>query len=196
MKNFGTLFRYEMKKIWKQPLLWVVILLTAVFLSCIIGQGFLPSSYGSTYTATNADGAEISRFLSSDEAFRIKLEGGKRLAGQVMDETFFRKARETIPLEKDRDTLEGWFLLVDPSYYQFWYYNTMEIGGTAEEYYANRQKSVDLEMQRLSERERAYWVAMEEQVEKPFRYQPENGMRNCVLHPSPGRRVPLRALFW
>lgn len=177
MKNFGTLFRYEMKKIWKQPLLWVVILLTAVFLSCIIGQGFLPSSYGSTYTATNADGAEISRFLSSDEAFRIKLEGGKRLAGQVMDEAFFRKARETIPLEKDRDTLEGWFLLVDPSYYQFWYYNTMEIGGTAEEYYANRQKSVDLEMQRLSERERAYWVAMEEQVEKPFRYQPENGMQ-------------------
>lgn len=177
MKYFGTLFRYEMKKIWKQPLLWVVILLTAVFLSCIIGRDFLPSSHGTTYTATDADGKEISRSPSSDEAFRIKLEGGKRLAGQVMDEEFFRKARETIPLERDREALEAWFLLADPSYYQFWYYNTLEIGGTAEKYYANRQMAVDLELQQLSERERAYWEAMEEQVEKPFTYQPENGMQ-------------------
>lgn len=177
MKNFGTLFRYEMKKIWKQPLLWVVILLTAVFLSCIIGRDFLPSSHGTTYTATDADGKEIGRFLSSDEAFRIKLEGGKRLAGQVMDEAFFRKARETVLLGTDRYETEAWFLLVDPSYYQFWYYGSEELGDTAEKYYANRQKSVDAELQLLSEKERGYWEAMEAQVEKPFTYQPENGMQ-------------------
>ncbi len=177
MKNFGTLFRYELKKIWKQPLLWVVVFLTAAFLSCIMGLDFLPTKHGNTFTTTDAEGKEISRFLTADEQFRIKLEGGKDLAGQVMDEEFFRKAREAIPAEEDRYEAEAWFLLVDPSYYQFWYYNSIELGGTAEEYYANRQSYVNLEMQHLRETERAYWETMEEHVEKPFRYHPENGMQ-------------------
>ena len=97
MKNLGTLFRYEMKKIWKQPLLWVAILLTAALFVYGIGNDFLPTKDGMTYTAVDGQGREISRFITRDEQHRIKLKGARRLAGLVMDEAFFRAARETIP---------------------------------------------------------------------------------------------------
>lgn len=102
MKNLGTLFRYEMKKIWKRPLLWVVILLTAAVFAYSLVRVFLPTKGGAALTAVDAEGREISRFITADEQQRIELEGGRRLAGQVMDETFFRNARETIPTGMER----------------------------------------------------------------------------------------------
>lgn len=180
MKNFWTLFCYEMKKIWKRPLLWVVILLIVALFAYSLVQVFLPKKEGAVFTTVDAEGREISRFITADEQQRIELEGGRRLAGQVMDETFFRKARETIPTGMERFETASWFLLVDPSYYQFWYYDSEGLAGTAEDYYAARQEAVELGLQDLdlSESDRAYWQAMEARVAKPFVYQPENGMQS------------------
>ena len=196
MKNLGTLFRYEMKKIWKQPLLWVAILLTAALFVYGIGNDFLPTKDGMTYTAVDGQGREISRFITRDEQNRIKLKGARRLAGLVMDEAFFRAARETIPAGADWYEAEGWFMLVDPSYYQFWYYNNEALTGTAEDYYAARRKAIDLALRDLSDSDRAYWEAMEARVEKPFVYQPEYGTQSlCYLLSAGGivSFVPLLA---
>ncbi len=187
MRSFWTLFRYEMKKIWKRPLLWVTILLMAALFAYNLVWVFLPTKGGATFTAVDAEGREISRFITGDEQQRIELEGGRRLAGQVMDETFFRKAKETIPTGMDWYETVGWFMLVDPSFYQFWFYNSEALTGTAEDYYAARREAIDLELRDLSDSDRAYWEAMEARVEKPFVYQPEYGMKSlCYLLSSGG----------
>lgn len=101
------------------------------------------------------------------------MKGSQRLNGQVVDESFFQTAHETIPLHGERQELESYFLLFDPSYYDFYYYFGDYLSGTANEYYAARQEGIDRNLQRagLSDEEMAYWEDMAEQVETPFIYQ-------------------------
>ena len=92
MKNFGTLLGYEMKKIWKRPLVWVAVVLCGAVFVCITP---IPSHYSDqTFTAVDAEGEEICRLVTAEEQFRAEMEGSRVLSGRPMDETFFRKARE------------------------------------------------------------------------------------------------------
>ncbi len=63
MKTFWTLFRYEMKKVWKRPLLWIVLTLCVGFLASET-RPHLYDDRGITYTAVGKDGSEISQFLT------------------------------------------------------------------------------------------------------------------------------------
>lgn len=48
MKNLGTLFGYEMKKIWKRPMTWIAVL---VFSAGFVWYAPIPFyNYGRTYT--------------------------------------------------------------------------------------------------------------------------------------------------
>ena len=176
MKSLGTLFKYEMKKLWRRKLTWVVIILLAgVFVYSTINSQ--RSGVSGTFTAINENGEEISRYLSVNEQFKIRIEGSQRLSGQVMDEAFFRTAQETIPLHSECQEREGYFLLIDPSYYDFYYYSGDYLSGTAEDFYAQRQSGIESNLQRagLSNEEMAYWESVAEQVETPFVYQPVTG---------------------
>jgi len=104
-----------------------------------------------------------------------------------MDEEFFAKAEEHIParvenvdpttpeelsqLEENRESRDGYFRLVDPTYYgayqlltiQDWYLHRME---RVTEYAESHWKTY------MTDEEIAYWLDREAQVEQPFIYEP------------------------
>ena len=176
MKNFGTLFGYELKKIWMRPMTWAAVLVFCAAFVAITVQPFFRSG-GATFTATDADGSEIRQFLTAGEQYRRRVEGARLLSGQPMDEAFFRTARETIPLDGEYFEKEGYFLLIDPSYRDFYAEFGEWLNGTAEHYYTVRQNGREQSWQRLTEEDAAYWRKLEAQVEKPFVYQPVLGPR-------------------
>ena len=51
MKNFGTLFGYELKKIWKRPLLWAAVLVFCGAFVWITAQPFFRSGGASGWAA-------------------------------------------------------------------------------------------------------------------------------------------------
>ena len=172
MKNFGTLFGYEIKKIWMRPMTWAAVLVFCAAFVWITVQPFFRSG-GATFTATDAGGSEISRFLTAGEQYRLRVEGARKLSGQPMDEAFFRMARETIPLDGERFDRESYFYLIDPSYRDFYIEFSEWLDNTAEYYYTSRRNGMELAWQRLSGEDAAYWRAMEARVEKPYVYQPD-----------------------
>lgn len=176
MKNFGTLFGYELKKIWTRPMTWAAVLVFCGAFVWITVQPFFRSG-GATFTATDADGKEITQFLTAGEQYRLRVEGARKLSGQPVDEAFFRTAQETIPLDGERFDKEGYFYLIDPSYRDFYTEFSEWLDGTAERFYASHQNARELAWGRLSEKDAAYWRAMEERVEKPYIYQPVLGPR-------------------
>lgn len=176
MKNFGTLFGYELKKIWKRPLLWAAVLVFCGAFVWITAQPFFRSG-GATFTATDPDGQEITQFLTAGEQYRLRVEGARALGGRPMDETFFRTAQETIPLGEERFDKESYFYLIDPSYCDFYNGFSEWLDGTAEHFYTAHQNGRELAWGRLSEEDAAYWRAMEARVEKPYIYQPVLGPR-------------------
>lgn len=176
MKNFGTLFGFEMKKIWMRPMTWAAVLVFCAAFITITVQPFFRSG-GAAFTATDADGKEITQFLTAGEQYRLRVEGARTLSGQPMDEAFFQTAQETIPLDKDYFDKESYFFLIDPSYRDFYTEFGEWLNGTAEHYYTARQNSRELSWQRLTEEDAAYWRELEARVEKPFVYQPVLGPR-------------------
>jgi len=73
MKNFGTLFGFELKKIWKRPLtLAVVLLMTA--LSVYVAAGGLAPYWGHTLSTEDGSGVE---FIPGDEWSARMEEGGR-----------------------------------------------------------------------------------------------------------------------
>lgn len=176
MKNFGTLFGFEMEKIWMRPMAWTAVLVFCGAFVWITAQPFFRSG-GATFTATDSDGREITRFLTAGEQYRLRVEGARALSGQPMDETFFRTAQETIPLDEERFDKESYFYLIDPSYRDFYTEYSEWLDGTAEHFYTSHQNGRELAWGRLSGEDAAYWRAMEARVEKPYIYQPVLGPR-------------------
>ena len=59
MKNLGTLFGYEMKKLWKRPMTWAAVL---IFSAGMVYYAPIPVyHYDNTFTVVLADGQTISR---------------------------------------------------------------------------------------------------------------------------------------
>lgn len=185
MKNLGTLFGYEMKKLWKRPMTWIAVL---VFSAGFVYYAPIPFyNYGHTYTFTLPDGTTLSREFTPEEQDRFELEAPRLLSGQVMDEVFFTKAEEHIPalpedvdpmtpeevqkLTDNQEAREGYFHLVDPTYYgayqlltiKDWYLHRMD---KVTEYAESNWKTY------MTDREIAYWLDWEGQIEQPFIYEP------------------------
>lgn len=176
MSNLWTLFGYEMKKIWTRKLNWIALVLFSILFVLIQVTSFLTDNNGATFTTVDGSGQQISAFISGNGQYRIRVRGSRNLAGQVMDEAFFRTARETIPLDAEWFEQESYFLLIDPSYFDFYSTTSEYLEGTAEEFYADRQAGIAHRWEKyLTKEDAAYWATMEAQVEKPFIYQPRLG---------------------
>lgn len=168
MKNLGTLYRYELKKIWKRKLTWVIPLALAALM---------------VYEA-------IASF-SSDVKDRQQLlrDGALRIDGQVMDETFFSAMRKTLSeaggIGDHRDDL--YFYAVNPDYY-YPYYMAIALdldpkAATAEDFYNTRRALVESvwAAQELTGEEIAYWSAQETQVQQPFTFRStQDGLNACL----------------
>ena len=188
MKNLGTLFGYEMKKLWRRPMAWIALILFSggfVYYSAIPFYNY----YGHTYTYTMPNGEVLSRAYTQEEQARFMLEAPRLLSGQPMDEEFFAKAEEHIPARlEDSDTTDreelrrfvenqeqrdGYFFLVDPTWYGA--YKTLVF----KDWYLHRQDRIKWEFEQewnhFTQEETAYWMQLEEQIQQPFIYEPTDG---------------------
>ena len=95
MKNFGTLFGYELKKLLKRKLNWVVVLLiTGV---CIVGVVQAGNSGGFRIEDTDEQGNPVTSIISGQEIRTAKLNAMGTLNDQVMDDAFFQQMMEQVP---------------------------------------------------------------------------------------------------
>lgn len=184
MTNLGILFRYEMKKLWKRPMAWIAVL---VFSAGFVWYSPIPFySYGHTYTFTLPDGTTLSREFTPEEQDRFELEAPRLLSGRVMDEAFFAKAEEHIParvenvdigkaedldrISENDEAREGYFHLVDPTYYGAYQLLTIK-----DDYLHRMDKVMEYAenyWNYMTDREIAYWLDWETQIEQPFIYEP------------------------
>lgn len=191
MKNLGTLYCYELRKLLTKRMAWVTTFLLAALM---IYTACPPSSagIGATFTLTDREGHTTSQYLSMAEQGKINREGDLPIRGLPMDEEFFRQVRE-LPLFSgeyllpDRSTAHSYFMAVDPRF--SWASSMIEdipdldaATVTAERFYAGRQQLLERvwQMEGLSEQDTAYWQAMEAKVPKPFVYQNIWGSRDML----------------
>lgn len=176
MKNLGTLYGYEVKKLLKRPLTWIVaLLMMAVAVYAALG---LRTQIGyRLYSGPDGDAME---FISED-AWNVRmLEGARALNGQRMDEAFFQAMRENVP-DLSGDELQLWFYHEDPTYSHAYHMVTgmgEDLGITAAQFYEARWELMETRWENygLSEEEKDYWRAMEAQIEEPYIYEyPWNG---------------------
>ena len=168
MKNLGTLYRYELKNIWKRKLTWVVPLALAALM---------------VYVAIGSASPDVKKRQ------QILRDGSLRMDGQVMDETFFSAMRKTLSEAGEiGDHLDdSYFYTVNPDYY-YPYYMAIELGldpktATAEDFYNARRALVEgsWAAQELTEEEIAWWSAREMQVRQPFTFRSlQDGLNACL----------------
>lgn len=104
-----------------------------------------------------------------------------------MDERFFQNVREVsngngLYIIKEHLEQESYFCLVDSNYYDPYgmiaYQAELDPAETsAEDFYRNRQETIERQYGGRTDREIAYWQNMEAQVEKPFVYRYTSGIR-------------------
>lgn len=168
MKNLGTLYRYELKKIWKRKLTWVVPLALAALM---------------VYVAIGTASPDVKKRQ------QILRDGAQRMDGQVMDETFFSAMRKTLSQagEIGDHYNDLYFYAVNADYY-YPYYMALELDldpktATAEDFYNARRALVERmwAAQELTGEEIAYWSAQEMQVQQPFTFRStRDGLNACL----------------
>lgn len=207
MKNLGTLFGYELKKLLRSPLTWTVMALMTA-LSVFAGLGRLHGDAGQRFYNYEGDDPmewKLVEFIPEDDWNKRMQEGAQALNGQVMDDAFFRAMVKNVPeltteSRQDYQTLYRWFYYEDPTYYHV-YHLVMSAawasagGIAAESFYAGRQAILEQRWENygLSEAEKDYWREMEGQLQRPFVYEyPWNGAGlNCLFTTLYTMIVPL-----
>ena len=180
MKNLGTLFGYELKKLLRRKLnCMVVLLLTGI---CIVGVVRAGNSGGFSMKDTDEQGNPVTSVISGQEIRTAKLNAMGTLNGQVMDDAFFQQMMEQVPEFEDAYELLNYFYRVDSTYLNA---HTMVEGlmtdretFTAEKFYATQREQAQTywENSGLSQAEKDYWTGQMEQIETPYVYR----------HPWPG----------
>lgn len=175
MKNLGTLFGYEMKKLWKRPMTWVAVL---IFSAGMVYYAPIPFyHYDNTFTVVMADGQTISRQVTVEEQDRVSIEAPRLLSGQVIDEEFFQRAQDirsklaSTELDTNLTGAYAYFQLVDPTYL-----GAYQLLGFKDDYLHRldrfRENIEHPWGNHLTEEEICYWERLEEQIQQPFIYEP------------------------
>ena len=185
MKNFGTLFYYELKKIWMRPLLWAALLGTMAASAFGVLPSALWSGAGGNLYVEYKDGRVVGGYVTEKEKLRIELEWAPKLNGTLLDEAFFRDLRNSLrelnlneTTATVRSDLEAYFLLVDPTYYGCYRYGSLngDFQHITEQSYYDRSRALrQTEMAsswygKLTEEEMDYWTRLGDQVQTPYAY--------------------------
>ena len=178
MKNLGTLYKYELKKLLRRPLSWALVLVMAVFCAYSIFRFGVSSGSGMLLPILDEDGNETGeeQFIPEEEIQAVKREAAGKLNGKVMDDAFFREMLEAVP-DIPFPQLEVYFLTEDATYLHP--YSLVEglfpdaRTVTEEEFYDRiwEQTQASFERWDLSGGEKAYWTQQASRIEKPFVYQ-------------------------
>ena len=92
MKHFGTLYWYELKKLLKRKLAWIMVLVITAFMAYTARP--VSNSGGANFSLTDWTGNTINKYVSVAEQRERISEGQQSINGQVMDERFFENVRE------------------------------------------------------------------------------------------------------
>lgn len=174
MKNFGTLYGYELKKLLKRKLSWVLVLFLAAFCAYVIFKAGA-SFAGISFPAFDENGSETGEYhiFSGEELYDIWLSA-KKLNGRVLDDALFQEMLESVP---DLEGLprEWYFLTEDYTWCRL--YDMVGLADprsvTAEKFYAAQWEKTQWYWKEsgLSEGEKAYWTEKAAQIPKPWVYQ-------------------------
>lgn len=188
MKHFGTLYWYELKKLLKRKLAWIMVLVITAFMAYTARP--VSNSGGANFSLTDWTGNTINKYVSVAEQRERISEGQQSINGQVMDERFFENVREAsngngLYIIKEHLEQESYFYLVDSSYYDPYdmiaYQAELDpVETSAEDFYRNRQETIERQYGGRTDREIAYWQNMEAQVEKPFVYRYISGYQDVL----------------
>ena len=120
MKNFGMLYRYELKKLLKRKLAWIMVLVIAALMAYTARP--VSDSGGANFSLTDRAGNTVSKYVSVAEQREQVSKGRQSISGQIMDEQFFQNVREAsngngLYIIKENFDLDSYSHLVDSSYY-------------------------------------------------------------------------------
>ena len=182
MKNLGTLYRFELRKIFSRKLTWVF--LAVILLYCIISIVTVSNSNTITLEYIDESGTLATISLTNKEYFSQSREAGQKISSQPMDDTFFAEMGQSVP-EFDVFELEenefynselAYFLFQDATYYHVYSIvdglveNPRTI--SAEDFYSAlemvRERVWDRE--ELTDSEKDYWREQAAEIETPFIY--------------------------
>lgn len=171
MKNIGTLYRFEMRKILSRKLTWV--LLAFILMYCIRIIVAISISNAITIEYTNERGTLTSAFFTYKETFFKSREAARTIAGQSMEDAFFAKMGKSVPYFDENEL--AYFLLQDATYLHAYEMvdglveNPRTI--TAEDFYFAlemvRERMWDKE---LTDSEIDYWREQVSKIDTPFIY--------------------------
>lgn len=183
MKNLGTLFGYEMKKLLKRKLSWIVVLVLAGFcVFAVVRKGAAGSAFIIPVFDENGNETGEERVISGEEIYGTYLKTAGALDGRVMDEAFFQEMLESVPdLELGLDS-DLYFWTQDATWSTPY---SMTVGlfenprsVTAEEFYARQMEQTRSHLENygdsrtskgiLSQGEIDYWMEQAEKIQKPF----------------------------
>ncbi|MCM1179934.1 MAG: ABC transporter permease subunit [Clostridium sp.] len=178
MRQFGTLFFYEMKKIMQRKNTWITLgILLAVYLVLTGGR-----SWGSSYV----DG----EFLETHkERNIIDRQNGIKLSGRKLDDALLGEMKQAYAGMENRELkymlTEEYQTKVRP--YSMVYDIVLFFGAnpytvTEKEFYDTREAAVkeSWESYKLTEKEKAYWQEKEDKLAKPFTYQYADGYDSLI----------------
>lgn len=162
MKNFGILYRYELKKICRRKLVLVSYLFGVIVMAALFAGNLMGTGYYYEYDAENKGARRISKPYAEVEA--IRRDYLRSLSGRILDEELMEQLKKGY-LDDEIGTIQ-WNL---NSYDPFVYLNVIKDknweSATAEEFYDYQSSAIQsgLDYFELSGEDRSYW---EEKVAK------------------------------
>ncbi|NCB92557.1 MAG: hypothetical protein EOM40_08285 [Clostridia bacterium] len=184
MGIWGVLFRFELKKLMKRKLFWIIFVVLGVFVTILASSYF----FGAVYV-------EGEVYETHAQSQMIERENGKKLSGKKIDDELIGKMQDAMVLQEEiqeatEDSTEGsniaylftdeYQKIIRPMHQITWFVRSITSGSdldpvtiTAEELYEKRSQTVEAQWDnyRLSESEKEYWSEKEEQVKTPFTFQ-------------------------
>lgn len=176
MKNFGTLYYYELKKLLKRPLSWAAVLgLTFFCVYGIIQTG--AALYGEDLPVPDENGEESGKyiFISGKELYDRYVEYAGRLNGRAIDDELIREMQENLP--RGTSLQMTWYFETEDETYARLYYMLEgpldPMTATAEEFYdwVWEVAQANWNTFDLTDGEREYWMEQYSKVQKPYVYQ-------------------------
>ena len=171
MKNLGTLYRFELRKILSRKLTWAF--LTIILLFCVSNIMMVSNSNAITVEYTNENGMLTSASFTYKEFFK-GYESARKIAGQPMDDTFFTEMGKSIPQFDESE--QAYFLMHDATYqhaYDMIDGLVEDPRTTTAEYFYSTLEMMQERMwnqQELTDSEKDYWREKVSEIETPFIY--------------------------
>jgi len=183
MKNFWTLFGYEMKKLLKRKLSWTVVLVLAGFcIFAVVRNGAVGSNFIIPVSDEEGNETGETREITGEEIYSTYLKTARALDGRVMDEAFFQEMLESVPPFKGELDADVYFWTQDATW-SIPYDMTISLfddprSVTAEEFYVRQKELTQLHLENygdsrtsrgvLTQEEIDYWMEQAKRIQKPF----------------------------